>query len=92
MCCLYGRRAVEEYYYEVPVNNSKVLCVGPITKQEAEVARADGSFCDGFGYYIFLADAVNKRADIEVLGKFVSETAVAQLVAALRGGRLAISN
>lgn len=75
---------MEEYYFEAPVSNTKVLCVGPITKSEAEIASEDSPFCDGLGYYLFLAHADDPKKDIEVLAKLVSEEAAARLGAVLK--------
>ena len=70
---------MEEYYFEVPVSNSKVLCVGPITRRETELVLDEASFCDGFGYYLFVADAEKPNADIEIIAKLVSRDAASRL-------------
>lgn len=79
---------MEEYYFQVPVTNSKVLCVGPITRDEAEAAGSDADFVDGFGYYLFIADSEQPRSPIEVLAKLASDDAVANLGNLLRIGNL----
>lgn len=73
----------EEYYFNVQVTNSRVLCLGPITKHEA--VGADATFCDGFGHYLFLANAANPAEDIEVLARVVSEEAADRLSRVLAG-------
>lgn len=74
---------MEEYYFDVPVSNSKVLCIGSITREEAEAAAS--SICDGYGYYLFVANADSPRSPIEVLAKLVSEEAARNLCDSLRG-------
>lgn len=78
---------MEEYYFETPLTNSKVLCIGSITKAEAAAARYDAHFCDGFGYYLFVADDQEPRREIEVVAKLVSEEAAASLAHLLRYGK-----
>ena len=77
---------MEEYYFEMPITNSKVLCVGSITRTEAVVAKYDADFCDGYGYYLFFADTEEPRGDIEIVAKIVSEDAAAQFAKLLRFG------
>lgn len=74
---------MEEYYCDIPLTNAKVLCMGPITSREA--ASVDADFCDGFGTYLYLADASDTRSDIEVIARVVSEEAAERLRAALIG-------
>ncbi len=75
---------MEEYYFEMPVTNSKVLCVGSITRAESETSDHDAEFCDGYGYYLFFADAEAPRSDIQIVAKLLSEDAAAQFVKLLR--------
>ena len=72
---------MEEYYFDVPLSNSRSLCVGPITREEATATSA--AFCDGLGYYLYLADAANPHA-IEVLARIASEEAALRLTAVLK--------
>ena len=72
---------MEEYYFGVPLSNSRSLCVGPITRNEA--AAADSGFCDGLGYYLFVADAENPQGT-EVLARFASEEAAFRMAETLR--------
>lgn len=74
---------MEEYYCDIPLTNAKVLCIGPITAREA--AAVDSEFCDGFGTYLYLADASDMRSDVEVIARVVSEEAAERLRAALLG-------
>jgi hypothetical protein len=70
---------MEEYFAEIPVGNSSVLCVGGITRNEAERAIDNGIDVDGFGYYLFVADRTAPERPIEVLAKFVSLAAAENL-------------
>lgn len=74
---------MQEYYFDLPLTNSRVLCIGSITKREADAAGAD--FCDGFGTYLFLANANDLQEEIEVIARVVSEEAADVLRAALLG-------
>ena len=74
---------MEEYYCDIPLTNAKVLCIGPITGREA--AGIDAAFCDGFGTYLYLADASDVRGEVEVIARVVSEEAAERLRAALLG-------
>jgi hypothetical protein len=65
------------------LTNAKVLCIGPITNQEA--AGIESDFCDGFGMYLYLADASDLSRDVEVIARVVSEEAAKRLRAALVG-------
>lgn len=79
---------MQEYYFDLPLTNSRVLCIGSITKREAEAAGAD--FCDGFGTYLFLANADDLQEEVEIIAKIVSQEAADRLRSALLG-KLALS-
>lgn len=70
---------MDEYFAATPVTNATVLCVGGITRAEAEGARDDGADIDGRGYYLFLADEASPEQPIEILAKIVSDAAAARL-------------
>jgi hypothetical protein len=70
---------MDEYFAATPVTNATVLCVGGITRAEAEGARGDGTEIDGRGYYLFLANEAAPERPIEILAKIVSDTAAARL-------------
>ncbi len=70
---------MEEYFAEMPLGNSSVLCVGSITSGEAAKAAEDGHEVDGKGYYLFMADRAEPGRPIEVLAKFVSIGAAEEL-------------
>lgn len=63
---------MEEYHFGASLSNSRSMCVGPITRDEAAAAGAE--FCDGLGYYLYVTDAENPQAT-EVLARFASEEA-----------------
>lgn len=67
---------MEEYYFDTPLSKSRSICVGPITRNEAAAAEAE--FCDGLGYYLYVADADNPEGT-EVLARFASEDAARQM-------------
>jgi hypothetical protein len=74
---------MDELYHETALSNSRLLCVGPITREEASDAGA--SFCDGFGCYLYLAYAAEPRRPISVLAKFVSPEAAASFILLMAG-------
>jgi hypothetical protein len=77
------RRKMDDYFFEIPLSNARTLCLGTLTKREVDSADAD--FCDGFGTYLFLANADAPTADVEVIAKVVSTEAAERLKAALLG-------
>ena len=64
---------MDEYFAALPINNATVLCVGGVTRAEAEQARDGGIEADGYGYYLFLANAAEPKQPIQLLAKFFSE-------------------
>ncbi len=70
---------MDEYFAATPITNATVLCVGGITRAEADAARDDGVDVDGRGYYLFLADEAAPERPIEILAKVVSDGAAARL-------------
>ncbi len=72
---------MEEYYSEhaIASSTSKVLCIGALTRSEAEQVGDDAAFCDGFGYYLFMADREKPSEEIEVIAKLTSAAAAEQL-------------
>lgn len=87
---------MEDYFFELPLSNARTLCLGTLTKREADSADVD--FCDGLGTYLYLANADAPSDDIEVIAKVVSMEAAERLRAALLGkflpqpARVAISS
>lgn len=77
---------MEEYYFGAPLSKSRSVCVGPITRDEAAATGAE--FCDGLGYYLYVADAENPQGT-EVLARFASEEAALRMSAVLKGLSLA---
>ncbi len=72
---------MEEYYFDARLSNSRSLCVGAITRQEA--AAAGAAFCDGLGYYLYVADAEDPQST-EVLARFTTEEAAIRMSAMLK--------
>lgn len=74
---------MDEHFATIPVTNAMRLCVGSITRAEAEAAREDGADIDGLGYYLFVADETAPHAPIRVLAKFVSSSLAEELARTL---------
>lgn len=70
---------MEEYYSERAISNSKVLCVGTITQDEATNAKETSPFVDGFGYYLYIADTENPQTGVEIIAKCASSAAAHRL-------------
>lgn len=70
---------MEEYFSEIPITNSKTLCIGPITRAEAE-SGSEQNIYDGLGYYIFVADTKKPSGSIDILAKIASPDAANQLM------------
>jgi hypothetical protein len=68
-----GENDMDEYFAAIPVNNATVLCVGGVTRAEAQQAQDSGIPIDGHGYYLFLANVSEPRQPIQLLAKFFSE-------------------
>ena len=75
---------MEVHFAAKPLTNSSVLCVGGITRTEAEAAKDEGLDIDGFGYYLFIASQNDPRRPIEILAKFASEAAAEKLARMFR--------
>ena len=79
---------MEDYHFEIPISNHRLLCLGPITRAEAEAVGDEAGFCDGFGHYLFVADEQEPRGDVEIVAKLVSEEAAVRLSELLRARRV----
>lgn len=75
---------MDEFFAALPITNAKVLCIGGITRAEAEAAKSSGADVDGRGYYLFLADESAPREPISVLAKFLSESEASKAMRLLR--------
>ena len=76
---------MSEHFAAASLGNSRVLCVGGITRSEAEAAREDGLEIDGTGYYLFLADESAPKQPISILAKFFSPLEAERLSRLLSG-------
>jgi hypothetical protein len=63
---------MNETFATIPVRNSRVLCIGSVTRTEARDARASGLEVDPSGHYLFLASASDPSIPIEILARFFS--------------------
>lgn len=63
---------MSETFATIPVLNSRVLCIGGVTRAEAKEARASGVDVDGSGFYLFLASEAEPNLPIEILARFYS--------------------
>lgn len=70
---------VDDYFASSNLTNSLVLCVGGITRSETEQAQEEGLDIDGNGYYVFIASESEPQKPIEILAKFVSNSAAEKL-------------
>lgn len=61
------------------LSNKESLCICEITDREAELAKQDAPFVDGFGLYLVSVDADNPKGIGTILAKFSSETAAKKL-------------
>ena len=68
---------MDEYFAYLPAGNATVICVGGVTRKEAEAARDDGLDIDGVGYYLFTAKESDPHEPIEILAKFLSQNQAA---------------
>lgn len=63
---------MDEHFAAFVISNATMLCIGGITRAEAEMAIEDGADIDGQGYYLFLASAEEPKQPIRLLAKFFS--------------------
>ncbi len=61
---------MDDRFAAIPVSNSKMLCVGGITRAETEAANGDGLDIDGRGYYLFIANERDPSEPIQILARF----------------------
>jgi hypothetical protein len=64
---------MDEHFAALPITNATMLCVGGVTRSEADRARDEGLDVDGTGYYLFLAKEGERKHPIKILAKFFSE-------------------
>ena len=63
---------MDEYFAAMPITNATMLCIGGITRREAEAEQNEGVSVDGNGYYLFLADETEPKRPIQILAKFLT--------------------
>jgi hypothetical protein len=60
---------MDEYFAAMPITNATMLCIGGITRREAEMEQNDDIPIDGKGYYLFLADETEPKRPIHFFGR-----------------------
>jgi hypothetical protein len=75
---------MDDFYCRIPLSEDLDLCLGPLTRREADSASA--SFCDGTGTYLFLRHGEPPNREIDVIARIVSVDAAARLRDALIAG------
>lgn len=63
---------MSELFSAISVRNSKVLCVGGVTKREAKEAASSGLDVDTSSFYLYLASEEDPSSPIEILARFFS--------------------
>lgn len=63
---------MQEIFSSISLRNSKILCVGSITRREAKEAASRGIEAEPTGFYLYLASAEEPTSPIEILAKFFS--------------------
>jgi len=67
---------MEVFCADVMLSNSKLLCIGgELPRESVDAVQQYATFCDGFGYYLCVADASRPRDAVNILAKFTSEEA-----------------
>jgi hypothetical protein len=70
---------MSDYYFTMPVDNRRTLCISPLTCEEIGQVKGRGN---GLGYYLYERDDTGEG--VTVLAKVVSTDAAVQLYEALR--------
>ena len=63
---------MDGHFAATKLTNTTLLCVGGITRKEAEAARSDGLDISGQGYYLFLANEEAPDEPVRLLGQIFS--------------------
>jgi len=77
---------MEEFFFSLPVDSKKTLCIGSITRREA-ANLADSWRGNGDGLYLFVADTNARDEHIEVLAKVESCESAQLLANMIRSGQ-----
>jgi hypothetical protein len=77
---------MDEFFFSVPLDSKKSLCIGSITRREAE-NLADSMLGDGTGLYLFVAAAAAEHEDIKILAKLGSSELASALANMIRAGK-----
>lgn len=75
---------MSDYYFNIPLRNSRSLCISPLTNDE--LSGLGSGIGNGSGYYLYERDAADDET--VVLAKLVSPEAAVRLYEALGSRQL----
>jgi hypothetical protein len=81
---------MDEFFFALPIDSRKTLCIGPITRKEA-ANLPDSWLGDGTGLYLFLADTSARDEEINILARVGSCEAACALATMVRSGKLELA-
>ena len=68
---------MDEYYFSVNIDESRKLCIAPLTSRLVE--NADSEIVDSGGHFLFESSGPIERPLIRILAKIMSEDALFEL-------------
>ncbi len=68
---------MDEYYFTVPVDESKTLCLAPLTSRR--IKNADIEPVDTGGHFLYEQEGTGENASIRILAHVASEESLFQL-------------
>ena len=78
--------AMDEFFFSLPIDSKRSLCIGPITRREA-ANLSDSSLGDGTGLYLFVAEN-SPDGEVNIIARIGSYDTAAMFVRMLRSGQL----
>lgn len=63
---------MQEIFCSISLKNSKILCVGSITRKESREIASQGIIADPSEFYLYVASEAEPTSPIEILAKFFS--------------------
>ena len=73
---------MSEYYFSVRLDETKTLCLAPLTSRNIEASGQEIS--DPAGYYLYQTSGDHDDPEVEIIAQIVSEEAALQLREMLR--------